>query len=967
MSTLRARAQFRDIPMKLDNSFLPVLVICVNLSGHSHAATSQYWNVGSTGGDGIWGTGPGDKNWNLTAAAAAGNTTWPDTINDVAVFQDALGGTVTVFDPVQTAGIVQNGADYTINASSVTLAANPTTQPFIDVQGGTLTIDSVIKGTDGMIKSGAGNLVLSNANTFTGIAQINAGTLTLTGALAASTVNIATGATLLDQSGGLADDAALTNAGSLAINSVETVATYLQHSGGSLTGTASLTATAGATLQGGTIASTLAGNVTSTGDVLVSGKLDGGILSITGGTLTLDGVATTPQLSISTAASLAVTNGGLAATTTLANAGRLTLGADESIATYRSEGGTLAAGTGVLSSTTAELLQGSSIAGSLEAGAVTSAGIVAVSGSVEAATISITSGLLSNTGTLGTTTTLLDIASAASLAAMGTQHYAVLTTSGPGAGTWNGNLANAATIAPGGNGNFGTLAIVGDFHQTSTGILALDLSGAGHDLLTVTGGVTFGGTLELNQLGDPLTPFVPIQVVDAGSYAGNISSLVSGLDGAVWFNPGNGTVTLISTADGAGFPAGGTYNQRSTWISLYDDVIDPGVTNIERGPGGLTLTGGVADHENPDLLWALASSFTPTGLNAALLNRLSPEVYAGLSDYAVLATRTHQRSALSAPAIPMASTPATATDAKDGMGSKGAKASLAPPASSLGWEFFAAADAFNVETSSSPNQAEYDLGGGGFLFGARTTMKDRYQFGGYVGADWGGLDGTLIDADATGWSAGLVFQALLHEPTRTRLITALSHGQYTFDGTRQSVSATALGWSPGNVGIPDVDCSATEWFLGVDGTSWRHRNVRIIPSAGLRYSTSSTDGFRELTSFAPGSPIALNVGGDHHDSFIMEAAIAAEADLNDRFTMRGEIGFNANLGDDPHVLRASFVQGSRPFQTVDAGVDDDLMFIGLGAVHRLTDSISIGAGLRSEFREDCDAAQSFSLSSSIRF
>jgi uncharacterized protein with beta-barrel porin domain len=351
-----------------------------------------------------------------------------------------------------------------------------------------------------------------------------------------------------------------------------------------------------------------------------------------------------------------------------------------------------------------------------------------------------------------------------------------------------------------------------------------------------------------------------------------------------------------------------------------------------------------------------------------VLNRLSPEVYAGLSDYSVLATRTHQRSALSAPAIPMGSPSPSAPGAKAGMGSaKDAKAALAPRSSAPRWELFAAADAFNVESNFSLNQADYDLTGGGFLFGARTTLKDRYQFGGYVGADWGSVDGDLIDSDASGWSAGLVFEALLHEPSGTRITSALSHGEYTFDGTRQSVSATALGWSPAGVSIPDVDGSATEWFLGIDGTAWKNQQLRIIPSAGVRYSTSTTDGFRELTGPAPGSAIALNVGGDHHDSFLMEAGIAAETDINDRLTLRGELGFNANLSDDPHVLRASFVAGSRPFQAIGEGMDDDLMYLGLSAVHRVTDAISIGAGWRSEFREDCDSAQSFILSSSIRF
>ncbi|WP_193211379.1 autotransporter domain-containing protein [Luteolibacter marinus] len=895
----------------------------------------------------------------------SGNTTWPNTNEDVAVFQDALGGTVTVFTPIQTIGIVQNGADYTINANSITLAANSTSQPFIHVGNGELTIDSVLAGSDGLIKAGTGNLILSNTSTFTGGTRIDGGTLTLTGALAATSVEIATGTSLLDVSGGLADDVELINAGSLVINTSETVATYVQQVGGNLAGPASLTATTGATLHGGTISGSLAGDVTSTGTVLISGTLDGDSLSITGGTLTVDGAAAASVIAISTAASLAVTNGGLSSLASLVNAGTLTLGAAEGISAYVSSGGTLAAGGGMLSSNTSHLLDGSSVAGSLETGSLTSEGIVTVSGDVAADSIFITGGTLTNTGTFGTSSTLLDIGSGATFAAMGSQHYASLTTSGSGVGTWQGDLGNTSSIAPGG-GSFGTLAVAGNFQQSATGTLELDLSRFQHDLLAVSGGATFGGMLELNQLGESLASYVPIQVVDAGSYTGNFSSLVSNLDGVVWFNPGNGTVTLISGADGTSSPSGGTANQRSVWISLYDDVIDPGVTNVTWGPSGLSITSGIADGENPDLLWDLAASFSPNGLNGAVLDRLSPEVYAGLSDYAVLATRTHQRSALSAPAFPHSPTPTNGTGSKGGTGS-GAKGSPVAGSNFSGWEFFAAADAFHLETNSSPNQADYDLTGGGFLLGARTTLNDRLQFASYVGADWGDIDGDLVNADASGWSAGLIFQALLHGRTGTRLTAALSHGQYSFDGTRQSVSATALGWSPGGVDIPDVDSSATELFLGVDGTAWQNRNVRIVPSMGLRYSTSSMDGFRELTSSAAGAPVALNVGSDNYDTFLAEAGIAAEADINDQLSLKGEIGFNASLGEDSHVLSSSFVKGSRPFQVAAQGMNDDLLFIGFGTVYRPGDTVSIGVAWRSEFRQDCDASQSFSLSTSLRF
>ena len=132
--------------MKLRRSSFPLLAVFAYLSGHAAAATNQYWNFGGIGGDGIWGTGPGDKNWNLAAGAAVGNTTWPDTNNDVAVFQDALGGTVTVFDPALAAGLSQTGANYTLDAGTITLVPDAASAaPFVNVQAGTLTLQKQMR------------------------------------------------------------------------------------------------------------------------------------------------------------------------------------------------------------------------------------------------------------------------------------------------------------------------------------------------------------------------------------------------------------------------------------------------------------------------------------------------------------------------------------------------------------------------------------------------------------------------------------------------------------------------------------------------------------------------------------------------------------------------------------------------------------------------------------------------------
>ncbi|MBN8459855.1 MAG: autotransporter domain-containing protein [Verrucomicrobia bacterium] len=1188
--------------------FLPLLVTlaCSGVVSHSDGATGQYWNIGGTGGDGIWGTGPGDKNWNLVAGAAVGNTTWPDSGNDVAVFQDAIGGTVTVFDPVLAAGLSQTGADYTLNAGTITLVPDSAAAaPFIHVQAGTLTVNTTIEGSDGLLKTGGGTLLLATSNNYTGTTTVSAGSINLTGSLASTTLAIASGSSLTDAAGGLAAATVVTNAGTLAINAAETIASLTDNAGtvngnGALTVTGATIFTGGtlaapltlnglgggtftngslagtfigtAALDGATVSGTVSGNTTSNGNTLVSGSLGGGSLGVTGGVLTLTGISTNPTVTLAAGSSLvdqgnladtaAVTNAGtftanyadtiasyisnggsltgtallttatatlndgssvsgklaaatlstsglvalngtatadtttitpgtltltgtllspavevksgailltvsgrLSDTTVLTNSGTVDAGNGLSVSSYVSNGGTLApaagnmnvstsflndgsfvagnikgvdvrangavniggtitssnvavqtgnltldgtfvvldvnissgaalrnnssglfgnsaltnggtllmntgdtiktyvsnggslAGIGTLGTITSTLNDGSSVSGRLSATTLTANGLVSITGRTTAGSFNIASGTLTNTGTL--TATYLDISAGTTLVADGTQNFNLLTTSGPGTGTWQGDLANPSTVAPGGAEVIGSLAVTGDFSNTYGGTLKLDLGTGIRDLVTVGGTATFSGTLDLRQL-SPITPFVPVQVVAAGDYSGSFSSLTENLDGAVWFNPNNGTVMALAPPDSSeGTLWGTTANQTSVWISLYDDVIDPGTTNVVQRLGGYDITSGPADANNPDLLNALSASFVPGGLNGAVLDRLSPEVYAGFQDYAIQATRSHQRAALDAPSLGFIQAPPCPHP-------NGSKNALPVPAAANPWEYFAAIDFFDASTDSSPNHADYDINNFGFVAGARTSFSERIRAGGYFAADTGSVDGTLINADATGWSLGVFAKALLDERTHTLVSGGISYGKYEFDGTRGSIVATGGGWTPANTGFSGVDGDALEFYLGASSLAYHSERFRLIPSIGLRFVCGNMEGFAE-TAGLPGAPIALAVDGDAYHSALAEVSLRAEADLTDVITLHGMIGFSAGINDAPAALTARFATGARPLRVTAAGLDEDAISIGLGATWRVRDNLGLGLDWRADFRSDADMENTLGFSTSVRF
>jgi autotransporter-associated beta strand protein len=941
--------------------------ILVISAASSLLAANLYWNPGGTGGDEIWGTSPAEKNWNSVPGAPAGNLTWPDSVDDVAVFQDLIGGVVTLAGPLQANGIMQTGANYSINAGEISLMPNSVAaNPFIHVQSGVLIIDSVIAGNHGLIKSGGGTLALTGSNTFTGNTLINNGIVLLAGSLASADIVISPGSGLINQNGGLFNNAMLTNEGLFTLNADDAITTYLSN-GGTFTSGPGILSTTAAALNNGSI---LAGNLntatlTSNGAVLLSGSATAGGVFIQSGTLSLGGTLASNSIHIAGGASLLVQNSGLSGTTTLTNAGALTLGSDDTVSSYISNGGVLAAGSGTLTSISSALRDGSFVAGRLKSIGITTAGTVQVGGTITAASINIINGTLTNSGSLGDSSTLLNINQGATLVANGSQRYSLLTTSGYGAATWRGDLRNTSIVAPGGLGGFGVLSVQGAFSQSAGGTLKLDLSETRQDLLDVSGKAIFRGSLVLNQSGaDAMTPFVPVTVVSASGYAGNITSFTENLVGAAWFNPGNGTVTRIDLPNPGPSLFGGTRNQTSTWVALYDDVIDPEATNIKSSPGGYEITSGIADSGNPDLLWALASSFTPNGLNAALLNRLSPEVYGGMADYAMHATRAHQRSALSAPALAPMEKP---KQARGGNEKSGAKDALVDASKAIDWEFFAALDYFSAGTDSSPNEADYDFDGAGVLTGARIRPRERTQVAAYFGADSGTMSGDLIDADAFGWNFGVTGEYLFDAKRRTRLRAAVSFGSYEFDGSRESVSATPAGWTPGDVGFDDLDVDAFDVFVGVDGVAWKHEVLTLTPSAGLRYATTTMDSFSETTTGAAGSPITLEVGRDRQESLLLELGLRLQAEVNSKLALWGESGVNIGLMGDGSVLGAAFSKGSRIMSARVRCLDDDSLYLGCGAVYQITGNVSAVVGYRADIRSEAEPQQELRLSSSWRF
>ncbi len=198
-------------------------------------------------------------------------------------------GSATAGHLTLNGGTLLSTADFTLNANrGVALGSSHGT---FNVNSGTvLTVAGVIAGSNNLIKSGAGTLLLSGTNTYTGLTNIDAGKVQVTGTLSSSTM--------------------VDNEGVFDVDSTNTVG--IVFGSGNVELASGITLTTGGTNNNKTISGVIsgAGNLVKTGS----------------GTLTLSGTNTyTGTTTISSGTLNIFADSGLGAAPGSATAGHLTL------------------------------------------------------------------------------------------------------------------------------------------------------------------------------------------------------------------------------------------------------------------------------------------------------------------------------------------------------------------------------------------------------------------------------------------------------------------------------------------------------------------------------------------------------------------------------------------------------------------------------------------------------------------
>jgi hypothetical protein len=162
---------------------------------------------------------------------------------------------------------------------------------------------------------------------------------------------------------------------------------------------------------------------------------------------------------------------------------------------------------------------------------------------------------LAGSGSISSSTNI-SLAASATLDVSGRTDQTLTLLSGQtlqGNGTVNGNLlvGSGATVSPGGANTIGTLTVTNAITLAGNTLIELNKTNSTRDQLTCAAGITYGGTLTVNNLGGTLAAGDSFKVFNAASYTGTFSLVTPAPGpGLAWDVSGlnTGTIKVVASA-----------------------------------------------------------------------------------------------------------------------------------------------------------------------------------------------------------------------------------------------------------------------------------------------------------------------------------------------------------------------------------------------------------------------------------
>ena len=499
-----------------------------------------------------------------------------------------------------------------------------------------------------------------------------------------------------------------------------------------------------------------------------------------------------------------------------------------------------------------------------------------------------------------------------------------------GGGTIFGNVTNQGIVSPGNSP--GTLTIGGNYTQTATGTLLIQIaSPTYYDRLVVGGTAALGGTLQVSFLsgykpkkGDTFQYLTAAYIsgtfsnIDTGTLIGFAPSyLLTGTDATL----GIVDLTAIQRSFAKDVP-GLTPNQLAVAKGLDKVVNNPRVSSLVEYLDGIALAGVPKKLEMivpTDLIPMFDASIASAQTQAFNLERRMEEIRGGATGF-------------SASGLSLSDAHGTRsyngnTDGKQLIGNDGK--ALAPAPISDRWGFFINGSGEFVDEESTTMAHGTDFTTGGITTGADYRLGDHAAVGltaGYANTSANGrTDGTVkMDSGKLG-VYGTVFDRGFF------LNGVVGGGLNSYDTKRETLGGLARGNTSGS------DFNA---LLGT-GYTYRKGGFSAGPIGSVRYTWVGIDGFTERSSLAP-----LKIGEQSEESLKstvgLQSSYVFQLGKTTTLTPQIRAQWQHEYLDTARGIGASFLPGGS-FTVYGPNMGRDSLLLDVGTSMQLTQTVGIYA------------------------
>jgi fibronectin-binding autotransporter adhesin len=310
-----------------------------------------------------------------------------------------------------------------------------------------------------------------------------------------------------------------------------------------------------------------------------------------------------------------------------------------------------------------------------------------------------------------------------------------------------------------------------------------------------------------------------------------------------------------------------------------------------------------------------------------VLDKASPEAFAGLSDFGLRVGRSHLEQARTMDTV--------AQDGKLGV--------------FTGW------NNYNFGSDSSQNRADYRLNHNSGILGV------RYAFGGgLVGSVFatqgnGSVRTDFLSASTEGQTFGLGANYDGGSDLPFSLHAGLTGGVFDADGTRQT-----------NSGVARFNGASSSTFQGSVGGAYRlvSKGASVLAvDLGVTLATSSVDSISETGP----SGENLRVASQSNSSTILEFGLGGAHRVNSRFGVNGRIGVEHNFQSARRDVSANVVGEPTSFTVQSAGLGETHYVFSVGSRYDLTKRFNVGADFKGTFGNDARVGTALFLSASYGF